>query len=228
MTDIAKKLTLLQKDIQEAETAFGRKKGAVLLLAISKKQPLQKIIEAADAGQRAFGENYLQEALPKIAALLDRKLEWHFVGPIQSNKTKKIAEQFDWVHSVSDLRIAKRLNEQRPPERPPLNICLEINVSHETSKSGIDFDSAQEIAEECRLLSRLKLRGLMAIPAPQKHFIDQRAECYKLRLLFESLTRAGIPLDTLSMGMSQDMRAAIAEHATIVRIGTALFGSRLP
>lgn len=226
MAIIAHNLKLLHQGIRECERLYGREPYSVKLLAVSKKQPIEKIIAAHNAGQKAFGENYLQEALPKIQALANRALEWHFIGPIQRNKTKKIAENFHWVHSIDDITIAERLNDQRPETLPPLDICLEINISHEETKHGIDFDNTYELAMACIQLPRLRLRGLMAIPAPKTHFIDQRAECYKLKLLLESLTSQGLPLDTLSIGMSEDMYAAIAEQATIVRIGTALFGPR--
>lgn len=226
MTLIADNLRAVRQKIQECEKRYGRPAHSVFLLAISKKQPLDKMLDAIHAGQTAFGESYLQEAMPKITALADHPVEWHFVGPVQSNKTKKIAEHFHWVHSISDLRIAKRLSDQRTETMPPLNICLEVNVSRDPKKSGINMDGALELAQMVSALPRLTLRGLMTVPTAKRHFIDQRAEYYKLRLLFDYLTQQGISLDTLSMGMSQDMAAAIAESATIVRIGTDIFGSR--
>lgn len=226
MMDIQTNLQTIQTRIRESEKLFGRKPGSVLLLAASKKQSIEKIEQAIAAGQLAFGESYLQEALPKISALASKNLEWHFIGPIQRNKTRKIAEHFSWVHSLDDAIIAKRLNEQRPDHLPPLNICIEVNVSSEKTKSGVSFDQVEALAEYCRQLPKLKLRGLMTIPTPKSHFIEQRAEFYKLRLVDEMLRNKGFPLDTLSIGMSADMDAAIAEYATIVRIGTNLFGMR--
>lgn len=183
--------------------------------------------ETFKAGQNCFGENYLQEALPKMIALSNKSIEWHFIGSIQSNKTRNIAGHFAWVHSVDDMKIARRLNDQRPRHLPPLNICIEINVSHEATKSGIDFDKALALAQYCLTLPRLKLRGLMTIPAPMKNFNEQRNEFHKLFLLYQSLRGKGFTLDTLSMGMSGDFEAAIAEGSTLVRIGAGIFGERV-
>lgn len=180
----------------------------------------------ADAGMRRFGENYLQEALEKIAALQELDLEWHFIGPIQSNKTRPIAEHFDWVHSVDRLKLARRLSEQRPAGLPPLNICLQVNVSGEQSKSGITLQELPALAQEVATLPRLRLRGLMAIPAPAAGLEAQRQPFRQMRFALEQLIAEGLELDTLSMGMSGDLEAAIAEGATLVRIGTALFGPR--
>lgn len=196
------------------------------MLAVSKGQSIEKIREAYDAGQQLFGENYLQEALIKMTALSDVHIEWHFIGPIQSNKTRKIAEHFSWVHSVDNLKTAQRLNDQRPAHLPPLNICLEVNISHEISKSGIAPPQTKSLATTCLSLPRLRLRGLMAIPAPQIDFQQQRAAFHLLAELFHALRGDGIPLDTLSMGMSDDFEAAIAEGSTIIRLGTAVFGRR--
>lgn len=193
------------------------------LLAVSKTQPAEAIREAFDAGLRDFGENYLQEALEKQADLADLPLRWHFIGPIQSNKTKAIAEHFDWVHSVDRLKIAQRLSEQRPDALGPLNICIQVNVSGEASKSGCSPEAVAALAETIATLPRLRLRGLMTIPAPTENPVEQRQAFARLRRLKETL---GADLDTLSMGMSQDLEAAIAEGATWVRIGTALFGAR--
>jgi PLP dependent protein len=226
MSTIQQNLSLIHQQIQTFELRYHRAPHSVKLLAVSKNQPIEKIQNAIEAGQLAFGENYLQEALTKMESLNNKNLEWHFIGPIQSNKTKKIAEHFDWVHSVDSLRIAKRLNDQRPANSPPLFICLEINISHENTKSGILPEDALSLAQECLTLPRLKLRGLMAIPAPKKNFQEQRAELHKLKLLYDQLREKGLNLDTLSMGMSEDMEAAIAENATMVRIGTAVFGHR--
>ena len=223
---ISDNLITVQNQIREYEKRYGRSPHSVFLLAVTKGQSIKKIEEAIAAGQTAFGENYLQEALPKIHALANKKIEWHFIGPLQSNKTKKIAEHFSWVHTVSDKRIATRLNDQRSPHLPPLNICLQVNISEETSKNGVHFSEICALSEHCRSLPRLVLRGLMAIPAPKEHFIEQRAEFYKLYFLYNMLREKGFFIDTLSIGMSNDVQAAIAEGATIVRIGTAIFGNR--
>lgn len=224
--NIQANLQAVQARIAECEQRFHRSPHSVFLLAASKGQPLEKIEQAIAAGQLAFGENYLQEALTKITAITQKNIEWHFIGSIQRNKTHKIAEHFSWVHSVTSEIIATRLNEQRPIHLPPLNICIEVNISFEPTKSGIPSDRVEALAKHCMQLPRLKLRGLMAIPSPKNIFIEQRAEFNKLCSLKESLVKKGIALDTLSMGMSHDMEAAIAEGATMVRIGTAIFGLR--
>ena len=213
--------------IQTFEARYDRPAHAVTLLAVSKKQPVVSIEEALLAGQREFGESYLQEALPKIEALKQKDIIWHFIGPIQTNKTRRIAENFDWVHSVADLKTATRLHEQRPAHLAPLNICLQVNISQEPSKSGITPDSLLYLAEEVVKLSRLNLRGLMTIPAPDQPLALVRETFHALNKLFCSLKNANIPVDMLSMGMSEDMEAAIAEGSTCVRIGTAIFGTRL-
>ncbi len=200
-----------------------RDPASVGLLAVSKTQPAAAIRDAFAAGLRDFGENYLQEALDKQAELDDLPLTWHFIGPIQSNKTKAIAEHFDWVHSVDRLKIAQRLSDQRPATLPPLNVCLQVNVSGEASKSGCAPQEVQQLARAITALPRLRLRGLMCIPAPSEDPAEQRAAFARLRQLRDELA---LDLDTLSMGMSQDLEAAIAEGATWVRIGTALFGAR--
>jgi len=228
MNNIQNNIQKIKKQIAECEARYQRKPFSVSLLAVSKTQPVEKILAAVQAGQIAFGENYLQESLEKITALANENIEWHFIGSIQRNKTKKIAEHFAWVHTIDDIKIAKRLNEQRPSHLPPLNICLQINSSFEATKSGTDPQNILSLAKDCTLLPRLKLRGLMTIPAPKKTFAEQRAELHKLRLIYEMLNTHGFGLDTLSMGMSDDMEAAIAEGATMVRIGTAIFGKRLP
>jgi pyridoxal phosphate enzyme (YggS family) len=199
----------------------------VSLLAVSKSQPVEKILEAYDAGQRRFGENYLQEALEKISALSDKEIEWHFIGPLQSNKLKKIAEHFSWVHSVASLKHAKLLDAARPSDLPPLNICLQINTSHEKSKSGIHPDALLTLVNACADLPRLTLRGLMCIPEAKKNLTEQRLEFQKLSELSLFLLENGLKMDTLSMGMSDDLEAAIAEGSTLVRIGTKIFGERL-
>lgn len=227
---ISAQLAQVREGIAEAARAAGRDSASVSLLAVSKTFGPAAVIEAANAGQRDFGENYVQEALEKIAAVKaqrpDLDLIWHFIGPLQSNKTRPVAEQVDWVHSVDRLKIAQRLSEQRPLHLPPLNICLQVNVSGEASKSGVAPDELLALATEVASLPRLRLRGLMAIPEPVEDPVLQRQPFAELRHLQQRLREAGIPTDTLSMGMSADMSAAIAEGATIVRIGTAIFGKR--
>jgi hypothetical protein len=223
MSTIATNIAKVGTRIREAAQAVARDPDEVRLLAVSKTQPAGAIRQASEAGQRDFGENYLQEALEKQADLTDLPLIWHFIGPIQSNKTKLIAEHFDWVHSVDRLKIAQRLSDQRPPELPPMNVCLQVNVSGEASKSGCEPQDVPELANAIAALPRLRLRGLMTIPEPSEDPAEQRAAFARLRQLQSEL---GLDLDTLSMGMSQDLEAAISEGATWVRIGTALFGPR--
>lgn len=223
MSTIATNIAKVGTRIREAAQAVARDPDEVQLLAVSKTQPADAIRQASAAGQRDFGENYLQEALEKQTDLRDLPLIWHFIGPIQSNKTKLIAEHFDWVHSVDRLKIAQRLSDQRPPELAPINVCLQVNVSGEASKSGCDPQDVPELARAIAALPRLHLRGLMAIPEPTDDPAEQRAAFARLRQLQSELE---LELDTLSMGMSQDLEAAIAEGATWVRIGTALFGAR--
>jgi pyridoxal phosphate enzyme (YggS family) len=223
-------LQAVEATIQVACDAAGRPGSTVQLLAVSKTFPAEAVLEAAACGQRAFGENYLQEGVDKIAAvakaLPDTRLEWHFIGPIQSNKTRPIATHFDWVHTVERLKIAQRLSEQRPPELGPLNICLQVNISGEASKSGVPAQELPELARAVAALPNLRLRGLMAIPEPQADPELQRAPFARLRELAQDIVKSGIHLDTLSMGMSGDMRAAVLEGATIVRVGSAIFGAR--
>ncbi len=226
MTAISQHLNAVRSRIEAAETRFGRAPGSVQLIAVSKTFPDSAIRAACDVGQTRFGESYLQEALPKIHALAGAGIEWHFIGPIQSNKTRDIAEYFDWVHSVDRLKIAQRLNDQRPEALAPLNICIQVNVSGEASKSGIAPSELETLARQIASLPHLKLRGLMAIPAPEDDFERQRVACAQLRIALEALQRAGFALDTLSMGMSDDLEAAIAEGATLVRVGSAIFGQR--
>ena len=223
MSTIAENSATVLERIAAASRTAGRDPATVGLLAVSKTKPAAALREAAAAGLRDFGENYLQEALDKQPALADLPLVWHFIGPIQSNKTRTIASHFDWVHSVDRLKIAQRLAEQRPPERGPLNICLQVNVSGEASKSGCHPDELPALAAAVSRLPNLRLRGLMAIPEPTDDPASQRAAFARLRTLSEALN---LGLDTLSMGMSQDLEAAIAEGATWVRVGTALFGAR--
>ncbi len=225
-TAITERLSQLQQHIAEAAKAAARDPADVQLLAVSKTRQSDELRACAAAGQRRFGENYLSEALEKIAALTDLGLEWHFIGPIQSNKTRDIASHFDWVHSVDRLKVARRLSEQRPAGMPPLNICLQVNVSGEQSKSGITFTELPQLAAEVARLPHLRLRGLMCIPAPADQPEQQRKPFRALREALEGLNVQGYRLDTLSMGMSDDMEAAIHEGATMVRIGTALFGPR--
>jgi pyridoxal phosphate enzyme (YggS family) len=218
------KLKQVQAQIKEAETLFHREPGSVLLLAVSKTKPAQAIAELYCAGQRHFGENYCQEALQKQTELGGYDITWHFIGPIQSNKTKMIATHFAWVHSVDRFKTALRLSEQRPETLPPLNICLQINISAENSKSGVSLAELPELCEKIGDLPRLKLRGVMAIPAPAADFSQQRKP---YRLLYEAVKQLkAYSFDTFSYGMSGDLQAAIAEGATIVRVGTALFGER--
>lgn len=222
--DIATRFQTVLERIRAAERQFQRPPGSVRLLAVSKTHPASAVAALAAAGQRCFGENYLQEALDKMAELAALNLEWHFIGPIQTNKTRGVAEHFAWAHSVDRLKIAERLSAQRPDALPPLNVCLEVNIDRESSKHGLDESELIDVARAVAALPRLRLRGLMAIPAPAADFAAQRQPFARLRQLAEQLDRAG--LDTLSMGMSDDLEAAIAEGATLVRIGTALFGPR--
>jgi pyridoxal phosphate enzyme (YggS family) len=213
--------------IHAAEHRFQRPAGAVALLAVGKTQTAAAIAAMAAAGQKRFGENYVREALDKMAELATLDLEWHFIGPVQANKTRGIAEHFAWVHSVDRLKIAERLSAQRPAHLPPLNICLQVNIDRELTKHGLDEMDVVAVAPEVAGLPRLRLRGLMAVPAPAATFAEQRQPLARLRELQERLNAAGLALDTLSMGMSDDLEAAIAEGATLVRIGTALFGPRV-
>ena len=223
MSTLADNISVIARRIDSAARAAGRDPASVQLLAVSKTKPASAIREAHAAGLCHMGENYLQEALTKQQALSDLPLIWHFIGPIQSNKTKAIAEHFDWVHSVDRLKIAQRLSEQRPTELPPLNICLQVNVSGEASKSGCSPAELPALAQAVNVLPGLRLRGLMAIPEPTEDRAEQEAAFATLRELQAQL---GLGLDTLSMGMSHDLEAAIAQGATWVRIGTALFGAR--
>ena len=230
MNSVIGKLQTVRSRIAQACAAAGRPVDSVTLLAVSKTFAANAVREAFAAGQREFGENYVQEALDKIAALADLRaqIEWHLIGPLQSNKTRPVAAAFDWVHSVDRLKIAQRLSEQRPAELPPLQLCLQVNISGEASKSGLLPDEVLAVAQAVALLPRLRLRGLMAIPEPAEDQAAQRAPHRALRELLASLNDAGLALDSLSMGMSADLEAAVAEGATIVRIGTAIFGGRPP
>ncbi|MET3621228.1 YggS family pyridoxal phosphate-dependent enzyme [Burkholderia ambifaria] len=228
MSDFAARLDSVHRRIADAAHAAGRDPATVSLLAVSKTFPADDVRAAHAAGQRAFGENYVQESIDKIDALADLRtgLEWHFIGPLQSNKTRPVAERFDWVHSVDRLKIAQRLAEQRPAHLPPLNVCVQVNISGEASKSGVAPGDVAEVARAVAALPTLRLRGLMAIPEPDGDTDAQRAPHRALRALFDTLRADGLPLDTLSMGMSADLEAAVLEGATIVRVGTALFGAR--
>lgn len=226
MSDPAAGVRAVLTRIRQAEQRFQRPPGSVSLLAVSKGQPATAVAAAAAAGQRLFGESYLQEALGKMPALAELALEWHFIGPVQANKTRGIAEHFAWLHSVDRLRIARRLSEQRPAALPPLNICLQVNVSGEVSKSGLLPAEVVDVARQVAALPGLRLRGLMTIPAPEGDFAAQREPFARLRQLQERLLAEGLALDTLSMGMTDDLEAAIAEGATLVRVGTAIFGPR--
>ncbi|MFZ2725148.1 MAG: YggS family pyridoxal phosphate-dependent enzyme [Methylococcaceae bacterium] len=224
MSTLQQRLNTILAQIHRAETLYQRPKNSVQLLAVSKTKPANAIAESYYAGQRHFGENYVQEALQKQQALSAFDITWHFIGPIQSNKTKLLAGHFHWVHSVDSLKIAQRLNEQRPDYLPPLNICLQVNISEQDTKSGILLNQLADLVEQVLGLPRLNLRGVMAIPAPA-HTIEQQRLPY--RTLFNAVKQLNKPqLSTFSFGMSDDLEAAIAEGATIVRIGTALFGAR--
>jgi len=230
MSIIAGNLQAVEATITDAVKASERTRSEVQLLAVSKTFPAQAVLDAMATGQLAFGENYLQEALDKIASVAqaqpDAAVEWHFIGPIQSNKTRPIAASFAWVHTVERLKIAQRLSEQRPPELGPLNICLQVNISGEASKSGASPEELPALAREVAQLPNLRLRGLMAIPEPTTDVAEQRAAFARVRVLFDALRVEGMELDTLSMGMSGDLAPAIAEGATIVRVGSAIFGKR--
>ena len=226
MRRIADNISEIRERIHAFEQTYQRPQGAVTLLAVSKKQPIEAIRDAYEAGIRNFGENYLQEAEAKISALSDLDVNWHFIGPIQSNKTRPIADLFHWVHSVDRLKIARRLNDQRDQSMPPLNVCVQVNLSGEGSKSGIEPTETENLCRQIEALERLNLRGLMAIPAPQDDFSNQRQVFHELATLFHRLRGYFSQFDTLSMGMSGDYEAAIAEGSTLIRIGTALFGHR--
>ncbi|WP_250450335.1 YggS family pyridoxal phosphate-dependent enzyme [Caballeronia sp. ATUFL_M2_KS44] len=225
---IAQHLEEVRQRIAEAAKSASRDPASVRLLAVSKTFPADDVRAAFDAGQRAFGENYVQEGVAKIAALADLRgeIEWHFIGPLQSNKTKLVAEQFDWVHSIDRLKIAERLSAQRPEGAAALNVCVQVNVSGETSKSGVEPADAAALAHAIAALPGLRLRGLMAIPEPAGTLDAQRTPHARLRDLMNTLRADGLDLDTLSMGMSADLEAAVLEGATMVRIGTAIFGAR--
>lgn len=231
MATIADNLQAVRDRIARAARAMGRDAEKITLLAVSKTHPAQRVLAAVDAGQRAFGENYVQEAVRKMDAVAEARgpqtaLEWHLIGPLQSNKTRTVAERFDWVQTIDREKIAARLSEQRAATRAPLNVLVQVNVSGEASKSGVAPESALALARAVARLPRLRLRGLMTIPEPTDDVALQRSRFRLLRELLEAARAGGLALDTLSMGMSDDMEAAIAEGATMVRIGTAIFGAR--
>lgn len=228
MSQIAQQLANVRRRIQQAAILAGREAASIQLLAVSKTQPVARIQAAIEVGQRAFGESYVQEAIPKIDAITTSHddIEWHFIGPIQANKTAAIARHFSWVHSLERLKIAQRLSEQRPTHLPALNICIQVNISKEPTKSGIEAHALPELVQAVQALPRLCLRGLMSVPAPSENAQAQRRPFAELRELLQTLNNQGAALDTLSMGMSQDLEAAIAEGATIVRVGTDIFGTR--
>ncbi|MDH3400217.1 MAG: YggS family pyridoxal phosphate-dependent enzyme [Chromatiales bacterium] len=227
MTNITNNLLSVHKRIARAAESCGRDPGEIRLVAVSKKHPAAAVIEAWDAGQKDFGENFLQEALPKQAELSHLPLTWHFIGRIQSNKTRPIAEQFQWVHTVDRIKIAQRLNEQRPESLPPLNVCIQVNVGDPDNKAGAPRDQVAELAKRISSLPRLRLRGLMCLPPESEDKAVQRGYFHILYGLRQEIDRLGIKMDTLSMGMSGDLEAAVAEGATMVRIGTAVFGQRM-
>lgn len=227
---IAENIVQVNQRIAKAAQTAHRQPSSIQLLAVSKTFGADAVLEAIAVGQRAFGENYVQEAVDKITTIAqqvnDVPIQWHFIGPIQSNKTKLIATHFDWVHSVEREKIAHRLSEQRPADLAPLNVCIEVNVSGEQSKSGVTPDEVMSLAKVISTLPNLQLRGLMAIPEPTSDINQQHAAFAQMRQLFETLQKNGFEIDTLSMGMSADLEVAVEEGATIVRIGSAIFGHR--
>ncbi|MDY6992568.1 MAG: YggS family pyridoxal phosphate-dependent enzyme [Pseudomonadota bacterium] len=226
MHSIATALHTVNQQIIQAAEEFNRTAARIQLLAVSKTQPTAAILAAIDCGQRHFGENYLQEALTKIEALKEYPLEWHFIGALQSNKTRAIAEHFQWLHTLDSHKQAQRLNEQRPESLPPLNVCIQVNISEEPQKAGVNLAELTPLAETVAELPRLRLRGLMTLPAYSAHFEQQRRPFRQLHQAYDQLQSTGLTLDTLSMGMTDDMKAAIAEGSTMLRIGTAIFGRR--
>jgi len=226
MTTIPSNLQSVRDRIAAACAGAQRQAEEVTLLAVSKTFGPEAVREAHAAGQRAFGENYIQEAVEKIALLADLPLEWHCIGPIQSNKTRLVAQHFDWAHTVDRLKIAQRLSEQRPADKPPLQVCIQVNIDGGPTKSGVHPDEVLALARDVAQLPNLRLRGLMTIPEPAEGYDEQLAVHRNAAQLFDDLRDAGLPLDTLSMGMSADLDAAIAAGSTLVRVGTAIFGTR--
>jgi pyridoxal phosphate enzyme (YggS family) len=223
---VTENLRRITESLADAARLAGRSPDSVCLLAVSKTKPVEAVLRLAEAGQRDFGENYVQEGIDKITAAGRDDLTWHFIGHLQSNKTRPVAEHFDWVHTIDRLKIARRLSEQRPETAGTLNVCIQVNVDDEAGKGGVQFEDVEALASRVRDLPNLKLRGLMCIPAIRTGIDAQRAPFARLRNVLETLNDSGFALDTLSMGMTADYRAAILEGATIVRIGTALFGAR--
>ena len=226
MHDIGTALIAVRARIGELERRYHRTPDSVALLAVSKTKPPEAVRAAIAAGQHAFGENHLQDAMTKVEALADESVSWHFIGAVQSNKTRPIAARFDWVHGIEREKIATRLSAQRPADRGPLDVCIEVNVSGEDTKSGVPPAGVEPLARMVRELPGLRLRGLMAIPRPAEDFETQRVPFRLLREILDDLNAKGLGLDTLSMGMTADLEAAIAEGATMVRVGTAIFGAR--
>ncbi|MCL1141539.1 YggS family pyridoxal phosphate-dependent enzyme [Shewanella gaetbuli] len=228
MTTIADRLSIAQSRINQAAQKCARNPNEVKLLAVSKTKPANDIIEAYLAGQRLFGENYVQEGEQKILQLGEEfnDIEWHFIGPLQSNKTKVVAEHFDWMHTLSREKVAKRLNDQRPPHLPPLQVCIQVNISNEQSKSGVDEQEVFKLAQQISQMPKLKLRGLMAIPTATDDINLQQDEFSRLNTLYQTLKQQFDTVDTLSMGMSGDLDIAITNGSTMVRVGSAIFGSR--
>ncbi len=225
--DLTKRLSGIKASIQQMEVKYQRLNGSVTLLAVSKTKPVEDIRQAVAAGQLEFGESYAQEAVEKIQLLDDKNLTWHFIGPIQKNKTKPIAEYFDWVHSIDRAIIAERLNKQRPAHLPPLQTCIQVNIDDEESKSGVSLTQVHDLASSINDLPNITLRGLMTVPSISENEQKQRQSFARLRMKLEELNTFDFSLDTLSMGMSNDLEPAIAEGATIVRVGTAIFGQRI-
>lgn len=228
MAMIAQNLQRVTDRISQACSRFGRPVDSVTLLAVSKTFPGVTVREAFEAGQRRFGENYVQEGVTKIGELSDLRehIEWHLIGPLQSNKTRLVAEHFDWVHTIDRLKVAERLSEQRPQHLPALQVCIQVNTSGEASKHGVHPDDARALAQAVSTLPRLRLRGVMSLPAPSTDPAEQHRQLAMVRQVFDGLKAEGLSLDTLSMGMSQDLEAAIGQGSTMVRVGTALFGVR--
>ncbi|MBE9563063.1 MAG: YggS family pyridoxal phosphate-dependent enzyme [Proteobacteria bacterium] len=224
---ISKKIKLIKEQINRTAQKFNRSPQDIKLLAVSKTKPIEDIIAAINVGQTSFGESYLQDAIPKIQALSEHDLEWHFIGALQSNKTRLIAENFDWVQSLDKFKHAKRLNIQRPTNLPPLNVCIQVNISSEPQKAGVKLTELFDLALAVNMLPNLRLRGLMALPQPNQNFAQQSLPFHSLYEIYQQLQNSGLVLDTLSMGMTNDMEAAIAEGSTLIRIGTGIFGKRL-
>ncbi len=227
MIRVTENLRIIRDLLAKSAVAAQREPGTVRLLAVTKKHAVDKILEAVAAGQRDFGENFVQEGLEKIEMMAAQKLVWHFIGHLQTNKTRAVAEHFDWVHTIDRIKTAERLSRQRPSERGPLNICLQVNIDDEAGKSGVEPQALPELAQAVQELPNLSLRGLMCLPEVRTTYEEQRKPFRKLREHAEFLSAMGVETDTLSMGMSDDFAAAIAEGATIVRIGTAIFGPRI-